>query len=100
MPSSGIATPRRWSDRTAQSIGSAFPRFDSPACFAALLGFPEHGRWKLDAERANHVRTPPLSRYDTLILETEFETAEGTVRLTTSCHCRMSGGMWCASWKA
>jgi GH15 family glucan-1,4-alpha-glucosidase len=55
-----------------------WPYFDSPACFAALLGGPEHGRWKLapDDPRATSTR-----RYhdDTLILETRFETVEGCV---------------------
>src|SRR5262245_58180782 len=53
-----------------------WPDFASPACFAALLGTPDHGRWKiapLDATAS--VRRS--YRRDTLILETEFETAEG-----------------------
>lgn len=54
------------------------PRFDSPACFAALLGTPEHGRWLLaPAEEVRSVRRK--YRTDTLILETEFETASGIV---------------------
>ena len=57
-----------------------FPRFDSGACFAALLGGPEHGRWRIAP--AGEVRgTRRRYRDGTLILETEFETAEGTVRL-------------------
>ena len=56
------------------------PRFDSPACFAALLGNHEHGRWLLAP--AGKVRTVRRSyRSDTLVLETEFETAHGRVRL-------------------
>src|SRR5215213_9320389 len=58
-----------------------WPRFDSPACFAALLGAPEHGRW-LIAPADRIVRTSRAYRADTLILETRFETAEGTVLLT------------------
>jgi GH15 family glucan-1,4-alpha-glucosidase len=57
-----------------------FPRFDSGACFAALLGEPEHGRWLLApaAEiRRSERRYQPL----TLILETIHETAEGSVRV-------------------
>ncbi|HVJ35835.1 MAG TPA: glycoside hydrolase family 15 protein [Terriglobia bacterium] len=55
-----------------------WPRFDSSACFAALLGNEEHGRWLLAP------RTKPASitrRYlgQTLILETLFESASGTV---------------------
>src|ERR1043166_2371967 len=55
-----------------------WPRFDSPACFAALLGGPAHGRWKL-APPDEKARGPRHYRDDTLILETEFETAEGSV---------------------
>ena len=52
------------------------PRFDSGACFAALLGTPEHGRWLLaPAGEVRSVRRRYLP--DTLVLETEFETAEG-----------------------
>ena len=56
------------------------PRFDSGACFAGLLGTPEHGRWLLSpAGEARNVSR----RYqgDSLVLETTFETPEGTVRL-------------------
>jgi len=57
-----------------------FPRFDSAACFAALLGTPEHGRWLIaPAEPILHVRR--TYRPGTLILETEFETENGIVRL-------------------
>jgi GH15 family glucan-1,4-alpha-glucosidase len=55
-----------------------WPRFDSPACFAALLGAPEHGRWRLAPADAA-ARVTRRYRGDTLILETEFETAEGSV---------------------
>jgi GH15 family glucan-1,4-alpha-glucosidase len=56
------------------------PRFDSGACFAALLGSPENGRWRIRPEgdvRALRRRY----RGDTLVLETEFETESGTVAL-------------------
>ena len=57
-----------------------FPRFDSGACFAALLGNPEHGRWRIaPAANVTHVRRRYIE--DTLVLETEFTTDEGTVRL-------------------
>lgn len=57
-----------------------FPRFDSPACFAALLGTPEHGRWLLSpAGRVRSVRRN--YRSGTLVLETEYETETGVVTL-------------------
>jgi GH15 family glucan-1,4-alpha-glucosidase len=54
------------------------PRFDSPACFAALLGDPGHGRW-LIAPKGEITRMTRQYRGDTLILETVFETADGAV---------------------
>jgi GH15 family glucan-1,4-alpha-glucosidase len=56
------------------------PRFDSAACFAALLGTPENGRWLL-APAGEHRATARRYRDDTLVLETEFTTAEGAVRV-------------------
>ena len=56
------------------------PRFDSGACFAALLGTPEHGRWQIAP--AGEVRRTRRRYLDgTLVLETEFDTADGTVAL-------------------
>jgi GH15 family glucan-1,4-alpha-glucosidase len=57
-----------------------WPRFDSPACFAALLGGPEHGRWLIEAadQRARLTRR---YRDHTLILETRIETQDGVVLL-------------------
>jgi GH15 family glucan-1,4-alpha-glucosidase len=57
-----------------------FPRFDSGACFAALLGDRENGRWRFFPE-GEITATRRRYRGDTLILETEIETAEGAVRL-------------------
>jgi len=57
-----------------------WPRFDGGACFAALLGAPEHGRW-LVAPVETPRRVTRRYRPDTLILETEFETASGVVTL-------------------
>jgi GH15 family glucan-1,4-alpha-glucosidase len=57
------------------------PRFDSAACFAALLGEPRHGRWLLaPASAARSTRR----HYDgdSLVLVQEFDTPTGTVRLT------------------
>ena len=56
------------------------PRFDSAACFAALLGGPEHGRWLIaPADPAARVERRYLD--GSLILVTRFETAEGAVEL-------------------
>jgi GH15 family glucan-1,4-alpha-glucosidase len=62
------------------------PRFDSPACMAALLGDENHGQWRI---RPTAAEAPPLRRgqvsrrYEesTLILETEWRTAGGTARV-------------------
>jgi len=56
------------------------PRFDSGACFAALLGTSDHGRW-LIAPAGDVLRSRRRYRSDTLVLETEFETEDGAVRL-------------------
>jgi GH15 family glucan-1,4-alpha-glucosidase len=58
-----------------------FPRFDSPACFAALLGTPEHGRWRI-APADPIRRVTRAYRGDTLVLDTTFETDTGAVTLT------------------
>jgi GH15 family glucan-1,4-alpha-glucosidase len=55
-----------------------WPRFDSAACFAALLGTPDHGRWLIAAADPG-ARVTRRYREDTLILETDFETADGAV---------------------
>jgi GH15 family glucan-1,4-alpha-glucosidase len=57
------------------------PRFDSGACFAALLGNEDHGRW-LIAPAAGGRATRRRYRDGTLVLETEFDTPEGSVRIT------------------
>ncbi len=56
------------------------PRYDSAACFAALLGEPKHGRW-LIAPAADDVRVSRRYCGDTLVLETVFRTASGAVSL-------------------
>ena len=56
------------------------PHFDSPACFAALLDTPDAGRWLL-APAAGGMCTSRRYRNGTLILETEWETAQGKVRV-------------------
>jgi GH15 family glucan-1,4-alpha-glucosidase len=57
-----------------------FPRFDSEACFARLLGGREHGRWLVAPEAQGQ----PTRRYrdGSLVLETEWETGEGRIRVT------------------
>ena len=55
-----------------------WPSFSSPACFAALLGTPDHGYWKI-APATKVKRSRRQYRNETLILETTFETAEGEV---------------------
>lgn len=55
------------------------PFFSSGACFAALLGKPEHGRWKIAPQA--EAKVTRRYRPGTLILETEFETADGAVTL-------------------
>ncbi|USC17248.1 glycoside hydrolase family 15 protein [Rhodococcus sp. 11-3] len=56
------------------------PRFDSPSCFAALIGDDRHGRWSLRpaGEIADVTRR---YRAGTLILETDVETTDGAVRI-------------------
>ena len=56
------------------------PRFDSPACFASLLGEAKNGHWRFfPDEETLHIQR--RYRGDTLILETEMKTGNGTVRL-------------------
>jgi GH15 family glucan-1,4-alpha-glucosidase len=67
------------------------PRFDSASCFAGLLGEERHGRWLLAPSgvgRASSRRYRP----GTLVLETEFETADGAVRVIDFMP-RRSGGL-------
>ena len=64
--------------RTGSIDWLCWPRFDSGACFAALLGGAEHGRWQI-APRAPNARVTRRYREHTLILETDFETPEGAV---------------------
>jgi GH15 family glucan-1,4-alpha-glucosidase len=54
-----------------------FPRFDSGACFAALLGTPEHGRWLLAPVGEGKATRRYL--HDTMVLETTWETEDGVV---------------------
>jgi GH15 family glucan-1,4-alpha-glucosidase len=73
--------------RTAALVGSdgsidwlCLPRFDSDACFAALLGSDRHGHWRIaPAAGAGRVRRRYLP--DTLVLETQFVTGSGSARV-------------------
>src|SRR5262245_36725067 len=58
-----------------------WPRFDSDACFAALLGDERHGRWRI-GPRDSKFKVVRRYRPNTLILETAFETASGRMVLT------------------
>jgi GH15 family glucan-1,4-alpha-glucosidase len=70
--------------RTAALVGRngsidwlCWPRFDSAACFAALLGSADHGRWSI--RPANEpCQTSRSYRGDTMVLETVFETETGS----------------------
>ena len=72
---------------TAALVGSdgsidwlCLPRFDSEACFAALLGADRHGHWRI-APAGGSDRVRRRYRPDTLVLETEFTARSGTARL-------------------
>jgi GH15 family glucan-1,4-alpha-glucosidase len=65
-----------------------FPRFDSAACFAALLGTSDNGRW-LMAPRGEVRRSSRRYRSDSLVLEHEVETDDGVVRIVD---CMSIGG--------
>ena len=67
-------------DRNGSIDWCCFPRFDSGACFAALLGGPEHGRWLIAPERVDAVRR--AYRPETLVLDTVFEADGGVVSVT------------------
>src|SRR3546814_10423287 len=56
------------------------PRFDSPACFAFLVGTSENGRWSLRPE-AEPRSIERRYRDGTMVLETDFETEDGAVTI-------------------
>ncbi|MEU8869911.1 glycoside hydrolase family 15 protein [Streptomyces javensis] len=56
------------------------PRFDSPACFAALLGDRDNGHWRL-APKGAGACTSRGYRDDSLVLESVWETETGTVKV-------------------
>jgi GH15 family glucan-1,4-alpha-glucosidase len=57
------------------------PRFDSPSCFAALLGDERHGSWRLAPAAGDEHANSRRYRPGTLVLESDFETPDGTVRV-------------------
>ncbi|MFM9447452.1 glycoside hydrolase family 15 protein [Streptomyces acidiscabies] len=58
------------------------PRFDSGACFARLLGDEENGHWRIAPKGVTGPCTRRSYRGDTLVLDTEWETGDGAVRVT------------------
>ncbi|MFE7815425.1 glycoside hydrolase family 15 protein [Streptomyces sp. NPDC057433] len=75
-------------EQTAALVGAdgsvdwlCLPRFDSGACFARLLGDENNGHWRIAPVGAERC-TRRAYRPDTLVLDTEWETDEGLVRVT------------------
>jgi GH15 family glucan-1,4-alpha-glucosidase len=66
--------------RTGSIDWLCFPRFDSGACFAALLGTEDNGRWVIEPDDPAH-SVSRRYRGQTLILETVWETATGAARV-------------------
>ncbi len=90
---------RRWSARDGSIDWLTFPRFDSAACFAALLGTEDNGRWQIaPAGEVTEVRR--RYRDDSLVLETEFHTADGVVAVIDCIPVATGPSTWCAWSKA
>ncbi|KDN72674.1 glycoside hydrolase family 15 protein [Streptomyces olindensis] len=75
-------------EQTAALVGTdgsvdwlCLPRFDSAACFAKLLGDEDNGYWRIAPVGADRC-TRRAYRRDTLVLDTDWETEQGTVRVT------------------
>ncbi|MET9764050.1 glycoside hydrolase family 15 protein [Streptomyces sp. NPDC006372] len=75
-------------EQTAALVGTdgsvdwlCLPRFDSAACFARLLGDEDNGYWRIAPVGADRC-TRRAYRRDTLVLDTDWETGRGTVRVT------------------
>src|SRR5271155_2329752 len=66
------------------------PRFDAPACFARLLGGEENGSWRI-APAQEILSTSRRYRDSTLILETDFTTESGVVRIVDFMPCPNAG---------
>ncbi|MFC5214957.1 glycoside hydrolase family 15 protein [Streptomyces coerulescens] len=76
-------------EQTAALIGKdgsvdwlCLPRFDSAACFARLLGDKDNGHWRIAPKHAEGPCTRRAYRQDTLVLDTEWETEDGAIRVT------------------
>ncbi|GGX42486.1 glycoside hydrolase family 15 protein [Streptomyces chartreusis] len=76
-------------EQTAALIGKdgsvdwlCLPRFDSAACFARLLGDKDNGHWRIAPKHAKGPCSRRAYRPDTLVLDTEWETEEGAIRVT------------------
>ena len=67
--------------RTGSVDWLCLPRFDSAACFAALLGDENHGHWHIAPRHAGPC-TRRAYRPDTLVLDSEWDTPDGSVRIT------------------
>jgi GH15 family glucan-1,4-alpha-glucosidase len=68
-------------DRNGSIDWLCWPNFSSEACFASLLGTEDNGYWKLSPCEGEWKATTRCYRDHTLILETTFERAEGSIRL-------------------
>ena len=66
-------------DRTGSLDWLCLPRFDSPACFAALLGTPDNGRWRLGPTEGAEVSRRYID--ETAVLETTYTTETGEARV-------------------
>ncbi|MER6788646.1 glycoside hydrolase family 15 protein [Streptomyces sp. NPDC000658] len=76
-------------EQTAALVGTdgsidwlCLPRFDSGACFARLLGDEENGHWRIAPKGEEGTCTRRAYRRDTLVLDTEWETPDGAIRVT------------------
>ena len=74
------------------------PRFDSDACFAALVGRDKHGRWSIHPTVRTR-ETRQRYRGDTLVLETDSPATAARSASSTSCR-SASAATWCASSRA
>ena len=69
------------------------PRFDSPACFAALLGDERNGRWLIGPAGDHQVQRRYVG--DTAVLESTYTTDTGVVEITDLMPVNDAGTTWC-----